>query len=179
MEENLNRSQSCQVHYSVRFGRRFFTSGWLRSTHDLLGNSQLKPGTTSPLGGRVWRAKRERMSMKRKVKSAKQGLRLSRKRLDELVEEALTDAYGGLEQATGFYTMLENNLRLPFGTQIMGLAVTMESIDITDDDQVVAVCRKGRSRQRISLAELPVPSPPPEGAEWIVAYRYWRTGSIM
>jgi hypothetical protein len=118
------------------------------------------------------------MSMKRKGKDnpAKQGLRLSRERLDELIEEALTDAYGESEQATGFYTMLENDLRLPFETQILGVAASVESIEITEDDQLVAVCRKGRSRQRISLAELPLPSPPPEGAEWIVAYRYWQTG---
>ncbi len=39
----------------------------------------------------------------------------------------------------------------------------------------------GKSRpdkQRISLPELPLPSPLPKGAEWIVAYRYWRTGKI-
>jgi hypothetical protein len=42
------------------------------------------------------------------------GPRLSKARLDELVEEALVDAYGESEQAAGFYTMIENDLRLPF-----------------------------------------------------------------
>lgn len=87
------------------------------------------------------------------------------------------DAYGDSEQATGFYTMLENDLRLPFETTILGASVTVESIDITEDDRLVAVCRKGKARQRISLAELPLPSPPPEGWEWIAAYRYWLTGT--
>jgi Calcium binding len=105
-------------------------------------------------------------------------LRLTKARLDELVEDALVDAYGEAEQATAFYTMLENDLRLPFETQILGVTATVESIDITDDDQLVAVCRAGKTRQRISLSELPLPSPPPEGAEWIAAYRYWRTGAI-
>ena len=54
----------------------------------------------------------------------------------------------------------------------------MEGIDITEDDQLVAVCRKDKTKQRISLSELPLPSPLPNGAEWIVAYRYWRTGKI-
>lgn len=107
-----------------------------------------------------------------------QGLGLSKARLGELIEEALTDAYGESEQVTGFYTMLENDLRLPFETQILGVAASVESIDITEDDQLVAVCRKGKMKQRISLSELPLPSPPPEGAEWIVAYRYWRTGAV-
>jgi len=106
------------------------------------------------------------------------GLHLSKARLNELIEEALVDAYGESEQVTGFYTMMENDLRLPFETQILGVTASVEGIDITEDDQLVAVCRKGKARQRISLAELPLPSPLPEGAEWIVAYRYWRTGSM-
>ena len=117
------------------------------------------------------------MSTKRiKGKGAGQPFRLSKARLDELVEDALVDAYGESKQVTGFYTMMENDLRLPFETENLGMTVTVEGIDITEDDQLVAVCRKGKTKQRISLSELPLPSPPPEGAEWIVAYRYWRTG---
>jgi Calcium binding len=120
------------------------------------------------------------MSTKRKGKEipVKHGLRMSRARLDELIEEAVVDANGESEQATGFYTMLENDLQVPFDTQILGVTVSVEGIDITEDDQLVAVCRKGKTRQRISLSELPLPSPPPPGAEWIVAYRYWRTGAV-
>ena len=113
-----------------------------------------------------------------KGKGAGQPLRLSKARLDELVEDALVDAYGESEQVTGFYTMMENDLRLPFETEILGMTLTVEGIDITDDDRLVAVCRKGMAKQRISLSELPLPSPLPEGAEWIVAYRYWRTGKV-
>ena len=120
------------------------------------------------------------MSTKPKEKGStrKQNLYLSKERLHELIEEAVSDANGESEQVAGFYTMLENDLRLPFDTQILGVTVSVESIDITEDDQLVAVCRKGETRQRISLSELPLPSPPPEGAEWIVAYRYWRTGAM-
>ncbi|HEY6344066.1 MAG TPA: calcium-binding protein [Bryobacteraceae bacterium] len=104
--------------------------------------------------------------------------RLSKARLDELVEEALVDAYGESEQVAGFYTMMENDLRLPFETEILGMTVTVEGIDITEDDQLVAVCQKDETKQRISLSELPLPLPLPKGAEWIFAYRYWRTGKI-
>jgi len=106
------------------------------------------------------------MSVKRKGKDTlvKQ-LKLSTARLDELIEETLVDAYGESEQATGFYTMLENDLRLPFETEILGVTVSVESIDLTEDDELVAVCRKGNTRQRISLSELPLPSPLPEGAD--------------
>jgi hypothetical protein len=88
------------------------------------------------------------------------------------------DAYGESEQVTGFYRMMENDLRLPFETDILGIKVLVEAIDITDDDQLVAVCRRDQTKQRISLSEVPLPSPLPEGAEWIVAYRYWRIGKI-
>ncbi len=113
-----------------------------------------------------------------KVTPGKREPRLSKVRLDELVEEALVDAYGESEQAAGFYTMIENDLRLPFETEMLGVTVTVESIDITEDDQLVAVCRRGKDRQRISLADLPLPSTLPDGSEWIVAYRYWRTGAM-
>lgn len=119
------------------------------------------------------------MDTKRKAgKGGGRPLRLSKGRLDELVEEALVDAYGESEQVTGFYTMMEDDLRLPFETEILGMTVIVEGIDITEDDQLVAVCRRDKNQQRVSLAELPLPSPPPEGAEWIVAYEYWRTGKI-
>ncbi len=55
------------------------------------------------------------MGTKRKRgKVAGQQVQLSKARLDDLVEEALVDAYGESEQVTGFYTMMENDLRLPF-----------------------------------------------------------------
>ena len=119
------------------------------------------------------------MGVKRKRgHAAGQRPRLSKARLDELVEEALVDAYGESEQVTGFYTMMENDLRLSFETEILGMTVIVEGIDITEDDQLVAVCRKDKTKQRISLSELPLPLPLPKGAEWIAAYRYWRTGKI-
>lgn len=113
------------------------------------------------------------MSAKRMKKSAfPERLQLSKARLDDLIDEALTDAYGESEQVTGFYTILENDLHLPFETRILGVTATVERVDITDDDQLVAVCRAGKTRQRISLSELPLPSPPPKGTDWIIVYRY-------
>jgi hypothetical protein len=94
-------------------------------------------------------------------------------RLDALIEEATVDAYDESEQTTGFFTMLENHLVVPFSTNVLGMAVTVEGIDLTDDEEIVAVCVRGRSRQPIRLLELPLPDPPPDGSEWIEAYRRW------
>ena len=103
---------------------------------------------------------------------------MSKARLDQLVEEALVDAYGESVQAAGFYTMIENDLRLPLETEMLGVTVTVESIDITEAHRLAAVCRRGKDRQRISLADSPLPTTLPEGGEWIVAYRYWWTGAM-
>ncbi len=95
------------------------------------------------------------------------------KYLDELIEEATTDAYSESEQAGGFFAMIEEKLSLPFTTRLLGQAVTVAKVDITSRDQIVAICMRGKSTQAIPILDLPMPDPPPEGAEWIAAYRRW------
>ena len=93
-----------------------------------------------------------------------------------MVEEATIDAYGEDEQVGGFFTMIEEHLHVPFSTTVFGVAAIVTKIDMTEAGEIVAVCQHGRDKQRISILELPLPSPPPEGAEWIAAYRYWHRG---
>lgn len=98
--------------------------------------------------------------------------------LDSLIEEAIVDAYGESEQTVGFYTMLEDHLAVPFATNVLGAEAIVEGVDLTDGDRIVAVCRRGRFRQRIGILDLPIPNPPPDGTQWIEAYRRWsRSGS--
>ena len=97
-------------------------------------------------------------------------------RLDALIEEATVDAHDESEQKAGFFTMLENHLVVPFSTEVLGATVTVETIDMTDDEEIVAVCVRGKSRQPIRILELPLPQLRPQGAEWIEAYRRWRRG---
>ena len=99
--------------------------------------------------------------------------RLTVARLERLIEEATVDANDEAEQRLGFYTMMENDLRLPFATVVLGVEVTVERIDLTEADEIVAICTRGRTRQAVSIIELPLPVPPPRGAEWIEAYRRW------
>jgi hypothetical protein len=94
-------------------------------------------------------------------------------RLRALIEEAIVDAYNESEQRTAFYTMLDEHLAVPFDTKLLGTAATVERIDVTNDDQIVAICRRGRLRQTIPILDVLLPSPPPAGAEWIEAYRHW------
>jgi hypothetical protein len=53
----------------------------------------------------------------------------------------------------------------------------VEEATMTDADEIVAVLKRGAKRQKVPMLELPLPSPPPKGAEWIAAYRHWRKGS--
>ena len=96
---------------------------------------------------------------------------LTRAELDEMVAEATVDAYGDHEQLSGFYTMIEDHLAVPLTTQVLGVEVTVRKVDLRDD--IVAICHRGRERLAIGILELPLPDPPPDGAEWIAAYRYW------
>jgi hypothetical protein len=95
------------------------------------------------------------------------------KYLDQLIEEATTDAYNESEQAVGFFTMIDENLALPFMTKILGQEVTVVKIQIDRRDQIVAICSRGKATQAIPILDLPMPCPPPDGVEWVEAYRRW------
>ena len=110
---------------------------------------------------------------KDRAKRTRRQQKLSKDDLERMVEEAIVDANDESEQVTGFYTMFENDLELPFNTVVLGAEVAVERLDLTDDDHIVVVCRRGKERQRLPILDLPLPDPPPKGWEWIEAYRHW------
>lgn len=97
----------------------------------------------------------------------------SRDRLEQLIADATADCYDESEECTGLFEMIHEHLDVPFVTTVLGVAVTVTAVDITDDDQIVAICRRGRNLLRVALLELPMPDPRPGGAEWVDAYRHW------
>jgi hypothetical protein len=66
-----------------------------------------------------------------------------------MVAAATLDCYNDSECVTGFYTMLDEHLEVPFATDVLGVDVTVTGIDLGDDDQIVAICTRERWRQRI------------------------------
>ena len=98
------------------------------------------------------------------------------RRLKEMAEEATVDAYGESEQISGWSCMLDEHLTVPFEAVVLGVSVTVERLDLRDDLQIVAICKRGPARQAIEIRELPLSTPKPLGAEWIEAYRHWRRG---
>src|SRR5947207_13311891 len=105
------------------------------------------------------------MTRIRKRKAKRSRTRLSKARLDRLVEEATVDCYNESEQATGLYTMIEDNLALPFETIVLGVRVIVERVQLTRRDEIVAVCGRAGVRQTIPRPDLPQPSPRPAGTE--------------
>jgi hypothetical protein len=100
------------------------------------------------------------------------------KKLDRLIAEATTDAYDEDEQVGGFLCCLEEHVAVPFATSLLGVHVQVTEFNAGDDGRIVAECRRGRTRQRIAVTDLPLPTPPPAGHEWIAAYRRWCRGGV-
>src|SRR5262245_38778489 len=75
--------------------------------------------------------------------------RVSQARLAEMIEEATVDAYGESEQVTGWFTMIHQNLTVPFETIVLGVPVSVERVDLNTSEQIVAVCRRGRTQQAL------------------------------
>jgi hypothetical protein len=111
------------------------------------------------------------------LKTGKAGsVGVSRAGLEAMIAEAALDCYNDAEQLSGLFTMMEENLALPFKTIVLGTEVVLEKLDSTAAGEIVAVCRHGRGRQRISILDLTLPPKRPAGAEWIEAYRHWLKG---
>jgi superfamily II DNA or RNA helicase len=96
--------------------------------------------------------------------------------LEEMVKEATIDCYGEAEQATGLFMMMQDSLAVPFETSVNGATLTVERLDLGAGDQILAICTRNAARCTLPIADVPLPSPPPIGGEWIEAYRYWLGG---
>ena len=115
----------------------------------------------------------ERTAPEQRVSPAA-GPTLSATRLRELIEDATVDCHDEDEARMGFLSSIDDALALPFETEVLGASVRVTAVEENDAEELVAVCRRGKHIQRIPLTDLPLPSPPPVGAEWIVAWRHWR-----
>jgi hypothetical protein len=102
-------------------------------------------------------------------------INLSARKLDKMIKEATVDCYDELEQASGFFTMIEDHL-VPFTTEVLGVEVSAVSVEMDDNGSLKAVCERNGKRQLLGLIDLELPKSPPSGAEWIAAYRHWLGG---
>jgi len=80
--------------------------------------------------------------------------RLTKARFAEMIEQATVDAYGDSEQTTGWFTMIEEYLTVPFETVVLGVPITVERVDLDGSEQIVAICRRKRARQSVPIIDL-------------------------
>ena len=66
-----------------------------------------------------------------------------------MIEQATVDTYNKSEQITGWFTMIDENLAVPFETTVLGVPVTVERLDLNRSEQIVAVCKRGRGHQSL------------------------------
>jgi hypothetical protein len=92
--------------------------------------------------------------------------------LNEMIAEALVDAHDQDEALIGFHSLIVEQLAVPFKTVVLGVPVTVENIGLASHG-LTATCASGKYRQEIHLVDLPLPTPPPRGCEWVAAYRLW------
>jgi Calcium binding len=91
-------------------------------------------------------------------------------KLERLIAEAVLDAYNPAEQATGFYTMMADNVGFPFSAKAVGEDVEVTGVDLDDyGEGLVALCRRKGRTYRIQLTEVELPRSFP-GRDWIAAY---------
>ena len=95
--------------------------------------------------------------------------------LDALVGQAIVDAYDEYEQLASFHVVIGEHLAVPFRTAVLGVEVTVTKIDLLSGTGIAAICSRGKHRQAIGILDLPLPILPPDGADWIDAYRRWAT----
>ncbi len=96
-------------------------------------------------------------------------------KLDSMIAEATSDAYGPEEEAGGLLVYLQDHIDLPFNTTVLGVKVLVVGFDHGSGTDLVAICKRGRNRQRIPVQDLPMSDPPPQGHEWIAACKQWLT----
>jgi hypothetical protein len=95
---------------------------------------------------------------------------LSEAEFDEMIADATVDCHDDDEARSGFLTMLQDELVVPFTTTVLAMEVTVEEVTLSGE-HIVAICSRGEKRQAIGILDLPLPSPAPDGAAWIEAYR--------
>jgi len=72
-------------------------------------------------------------------RSEKQSRGIPKSNLNDMIAEATVDCYNDSEQVCGLYTMIEDNLAMPFSTVVLGIQVIVEGVDLTEANEIVAV----------------------------------------
>jgi hypothetical protein len=98
------------------------------------------------------------------------------KSVQACIELALTDAYGPAEEAIAWLTCIETMFSRFKQVNLMGNDVQLVGFDL-DNDMVVAVCRQGKRKARVSLESIEFPAVTPVEARWLKAWKRFSRGT--
>lgn len=98
---------------------------------------------------------------------------LEEEELEELVDEVLIDANDMSEACTAFCDQIQDEVKFPFETMVLGQTVKVLGVDLRESYGMIFECQASGGIQAIDVLDLPMPDRPPKGAKWIYAYRYW------
>ena len=92
------------------------------------------------------------------------------KSVQACIELALTDAYGPDEQAVAWLTCIETLFSRFKQVKLMGNEVQLVGFDL-NNETIVAVCRQGKRKARVSLESVEFPELTPVEARWLKAWK--------
>ena len=98
----------------------------------------------------------------------------AKRELDALIDEITIDCYNEDEELSGFLTYLEEALEKPVEATVMGVPVTLVSVDSADGPLrgLVANCQRDGDDYQICLLDVAVPQGT-EVSRVLAAYRHW------
>lgn len=97
------------------------------------------------------------------------------KSVQACIELALTDAYGPDEQAVAWLTCIEVMFSRFEQVRVMGNEVELVGFDLSND-ALVAVCRQGKRKARVSLDSVEFPELTTIEARWLQAWKRFSAG---
>ena len=92
------------------------------------------------------------------------------KSVQACIDLALTDAYREEEQAVAWLTCIDEMFGRHKQVRLMGNDVTLVGFDLRNND-VVAVCKQGKRRARVTLDSIEFPEPTPVEQLWLRAWK--------
>lgn len=92
------------------------------------------------------------------------------KSVQACIDLALTDAYGQDEEAVAWLTCIDAMFSRFKQVKLMGGDVTLVGFDLSDHT-VVAVCRQGKHKARVTLDSVEFPELTPVEQRWLQAWK--------
>ena len=93
------------------------------------------------------------------------------KSVKQCIELAITDAYDDAEQATAWLTSVQEILGRFDRVNVLGQEVVLEGFELANGMAIVAICRQGERKARVTIDTVAFPDLKPIEALWLKAWK--------